>query len=207
MDAIKLNFINRSNDMNNSRILLFQKNVSTDFDSLSVAWRVIENCGTNCNHPFKFPMAFAVDTRDSNGNFTPDMHAVNGQLFAVKLDKSGNVLDLVGPAPSPNDIQIRNDLRSGSIGANIYKDGRLLATKLCVSPGQKATFQFKPSLWIGVASEVMEGDTISSAILSDINTELDLFGIGSADIVMTGGGCGVGSQPFRFRLENVVQAA
>ena len=45
---------------------------------------------------------------------------------------------------------------------------------------------------------------MNSAILSDINTELSLLGIQSADIVMTGGGAGPQATPFEFTLENVV---
>ena len=36
---IQLNFINNSNDVNNSEIVIFQKNVATDFDELAVAWQ------------------------------------------------------------------------------------------------------------------------------------------------------------------------
>ena len=44
---------------------------------------------------------------------------------------------------------------------------------------------------------------MNSAIISNINTELSLLGIASADIVMTGGGPGPNSTPFQFTLENV----
>jgi hypothetical protein len=59
-------------------------------------------------------------------------------------------------------------------------------------------------LFIGVVSQVEEGEVMNSAILSDINTELSLLGIQSADIVMTGGGAGPQATPFEFTLENVV---
>ncbi len=46
---------------------------------------------------------------------------------------------------------------------------------------------------------------MNSAIVSEINTELSLLGIASADIIMTGGGAaGQGAQPFVFNLENIV---
>ena len=38
---IQLNFINNSNDANNSQVVIFQKNVATDFDELAVAWQVV----------------------------------------------------------------------------------------------------------------------------------------------------------------------
>jgi hypothetical protein len=50
---------------------------------------------------------------------------------------------------------------------------------------------------------VEEGETINSAILSSLNQQLNLYGIASADIVMSGGGPGRGSAPFTFSLRNV----
>jgi len=202
---IKLNFINESNDQNNSEIVIFQKNVATDFDEIAVAWKVIKNCGTGWHHPFTFPMEMFVSASDSWGNqlVTP-MAAYNGQLFHVYQSGSGSELDYVGPAPSRTEVQLRNDLSVGSINAQIYKDGKLLATKTGVSPGQKAVFEFKPTIWIGVVSQVEEGQVMNSAILSDINTEIGLLSVASADIVMTGGGTGPNATPFTFSLENIV---
>ncbi|WAS95662.1 hypothetical protein [Nannocystis punicea] len=201
---IKLNFINNSNDANNSQIVIFQKNVATTFDELAVAWRVIQYCGQGDNHPFTFPMQMAVSASDSYGNFTPQLPAQNGQLFNMTLTTSGDRLALAGSGTSSSEVQVLNALPRGSINANIYKGGALLATKTSISPQQKAVFQFKPTIWIGVASQVVQGQVMNSAIVSSVNTELSLLGIASADIVMTGGGPGRDSSPFTFRLENVV---
>jgi len=54
MSDIKLNLINKSSDVNNSEIVIFQKNVATNFDEQTVAWKVIQNCGMNNTHPFTF---------------------------------------------------------------------------------------------------------------------------------------------------------
>lgn len=201
---IKLNFINLSNDVNNSQVVLFQKNVSTSFDELSVAWKVISNCGRGDNHPFVFPMHTAVTASDSDGNFMPQKAAQNGQMFSVARATSGNVLALAGASTSSREIQLRNDLRSGAITASVFKDNRLLAKKTGVVPGQKAVFEFKPTLWVGTASQIEQGQVMNSAVISDINTELSLLGIASADIVMTGGGAGTAAAPYQFKLANVI---
>lgn len=207
MNSIKLNFINESNDQNNSEVVIFQKNVATNFGELAVAWRVIKNCGTQWKHPFEFPMEFAVSACDYNGNeYNGAYPAQNGKLYAVSQGASGNELSTVGDGAGRNEVQLRNDLSVGAIGAEIFKDGKLLATKTGISPGQKAVFEFKPTIWIGVASQVEEGKVINSAILSDINTELELKGIKSADIVMTGGGSDSDATPFVFMLHNIVRA-
>ena len=124
---IALNFINNSNDANNSQIVIFQKNAAADVDEQPVAWKVIENCGRGDNHPFVLPLANEVTASDRQ-------------------------------------------------------------------------------IWIRVVPQVQEGDVMDFAATSQVDTELSLLGIASADIVMTGGGRGANSTPFQFSLENVVTA-
>ena len=203
---IKLNFINQSNDTNNSQVVIFQKNVATDFDELAVAWRVIQNCGRGDHHPFTYPEAVQVAASDSWGNYTPRLDAQPGQLFHMTRTSSGDELSYAGAATSAKEIQVGNDLAMGAINALIYRDGKRCAQKTNIAPAQKAVFEFKPTIWIGVASQVEEGHVMSSAIISEINTEISLLGIASADIVMTGGGTGPNASPFEFTLENVTMA-
>lgn len=204
MADIKLNYIDLSNDPNNSEVVIFQKNVAANFDELAVAWKVIRNCGQGNNHPFTYPMNFTVGGSDSWGNFTPQLAATNGELYSMVLQPSGNELVYSGQGTSSKEVQVSNQLQMGAISANIYKNGNLLATKTAIAPGQKAVFQFKPTLFIGVASQIEEGVVLNSAIISSVNTELSLLGIASADIVMTGGGPGEDATAFIFSLENVV---
>lgn len=202
MNAIKLNFINRSNDTNNSRVVIFQQNVAED--SLPTAWIVIQNCGRLDNHPFTFPINLQVSASDSYGNYTPKLEAYNSQAFDMVLSNSGDVLELSAtPAASPNEIEVRNKLSIGAINANCYRDGKLLAVKTGMAPGQKAVFEFQPRIYIGVVSQIEEGEVMNEAIISQVNTEINLLGITSADIVMTGGGSGASSTAFNFTLENI----
>jgi hypothetical protein len=203
---IKLNFINNSNDLNNSRIVIFQKNVADGVPETAVAWKVIENCGPGANHPFVFPTTMQVSSNDSYGNYTPQIEAYPGDLLAVSQAGSGNRIHLEGRATAPTELHVRNNLAHSVIGANIHKAHRLLATKVPIGKGQRAVFQFAPTLWIGPVSQVREGQVMNAAIVSSINTELSLFGIASADIVMTGGGAGANAVPFAFALKNVVFA-
>ena len=77
--GVQLNFVNQSNDANNSQIVIFQKNVASDFEELAVAWRVIKYCGQGDNHPFTFPLGLQVGASDSYGNHTPQLGAQFGQ--------------------------------------------------------------------------------------------------------------------------------
>lgn len=204
MDKIKLNFINRSNDTNNSNIVIFQQNAASDFNETAVAWIVIENCGRLDNHSFTYPMNFGISAGDSYGNFTPQLNADHGQAFDMLKSTSGNILQMSStPATNPKEVEIRNNLPIGAIDANCYRDGKLCAVTTGLAPGQKAVFEFQPKIFIGVASQIEQGEVMNSAIMSQINSEINLFGITSADIVMTGGGPGVSSTPFTFTLENI----
>jgi hypothetical protein len=203
---IKLNFVNNSNDRNNSEVVIFQKNVATTFDEIAVAWIVIQNCGQGFNHPFVYPMQMTVSAADSWGNYSPQLTAYNGQQFSVVKTTSGDTLQYSGKSASPNEVEVLNALETGSIDAGIYRNNKLLAVKTGVSPEQKAVFAFNPTIFIGVVSQVQEGDIMDSAIISNINTELSLQGIASADIIMTGGGTGSGASPFKFSLSNIVYA-
>ena len=204
LTQINLNLINRSQDINNTEYVIFQKNVAENFGELAVAWRVVQNLGIGDNHPFVYPLEFKVSAGDSFGNFTPQLQAFDGQAYDMVRTTSGDVLQLSSvPASAITEVEVRNNLPSSGISANIFRDGKKLATKTNISPGQKAVFEFKPRIFIGAVSEVTEGEILDAAILQQINTEIDLLGIQSADIVITGGGGGPNATPFEFTLQNV----
>jgi hypothetical protein len=202
--TIQLNFINRSNDTNNSQVVIFQKNMATNFGDLPVAWKVIKYCGQGDDHPFNFPTEMQVGVSDSYGNRTPQLAAQHGQLFHMAQTVSGALLQSAGSGTSSKEVQVLNALPQGAINACIYKGGKLLAVGSSIAPQQKAAFEFKPTIWIGVVSQMGEGDVMNSAIISSINTQLSLLGIASADIVMTGGGPNSAATPFSFNFANVV---
>jgi hypothetical protein len=203
---IKLNFINASDNANNAQIVILQKSAAGRPDANAVAWQVIQNCGKGCRHPFRYTMSVMVDAGDSYGNFTPLFPAPNGTLFQMIQINSGDQLTVAGAGTSPTEIQVLNGLPKGAISANVYRSGKLVATKTAIAPQQKAVFDFMPTIWIGAVSQVEEGTILNSAILSTIGTEISLLGIASADIVMTGGGPGPEGEPFQFNVENIVMA-
>jgi hypothetical protein len=207
MPDIQITFRNLSNDRQNRNVLIFQKNTIPNYSELDIAWRVIQNCPVGGYHPFVYPMLFQVSAEDSYGNFTARLDASNGQRFQMSNDgTTGDAVSLMGPATDPNEVQIANNLGRGSFNANIFKDGKLLARKTNVVPNDFATFQFLPKLWVGTSNQVVQGEEINSAVLAQVNTQIDLFGIVSCDIVMRGGGSGQNAQPITFTRENVVLA-
>lgn len=204
---IQLRFINRSNDCNNSSVVLFQRNVVPDFDEFAIAWHVIRYCGRDCIHPFVYSTDVEIALSDDHGNFSPRLAASNGTRLAIAGQPNGRprLSYSRDGAVAQTDIEVANQMGRGAVNVNAFNSGRLIASKSAVAPGQKALFQFQPVLWIGVASQIEEGRALDSAVLSSENTELPLAGVASADIVLTGGGGGTTAQPFHFELENIVR--
>lgn len=204
MDNIKLNFINKSNDINNSNIVIFQQNVAQEFGKIAVAWKVFKNCGVMENHPFEYSPNFGVTAADSYGNFCPMVPADAGNTYEFVENEFDFVLQVSArKAANPSEIEVTNLRRTGAIDVSCYRNMSPLAIRTKVAPGEKAYFEFEPRIFIGLAPEIQVGDILNSDIISTINTEINLLGITSADIVLTGGGAGQNSAPFNFVLENV----
>lgn len=201
---IKLNLINNSNDANNSQVVIFQKNPVAHTDEQAVAWRVIQNCGQGDNHPFVFPLNMSVGAADSYANKLPQPPVDSGQSLKMAFDGEQWQLQ-AADGGNPSEAQVVNDLPTGAINASIYKDGKLLAADSLQEASAAGEPEAQPSLLIGVAPQGSAGEAANTAIVADINTEISLLGIASADIVMTGGGPGPNATPFTFTLENIVK--
>lgn len=203
---IALRFINRSNDCGNSEVVLFQRDVIPELGEWAIAWRVIRYCGRDCIHPFTYSTDVEIALGDDHGNFSPRVPASNGTRLTVAAHPGGR--PRLGSSPEGtvhSDIEVVNQLGRGAVNVNAFVAGRLIAAKSAVAPGQKAVFRFAPMLWIGVGSQIEEGRALASAVISSVNTPLELGGIASADIVMTGGGGGENARAFQFELENVLR--
>ncbi len=202
---VDLTFYNRSNDGNNSQVVLLQKNACLSLDYNTVAWKVITNCSTGSSHRFNYPFANQVSASDSWGNETRKLTAFPGERFAMEMIPSGSQLIPKGDASSSDEIQLINNLHCGAISANIYKDNRLIARHSTISPEQMASFRLEHYLYCGTASQIEEGAILDSAIITQINTQISLIGVASADLIMIGGGNDIMAKPFNFYLENVVR--
>lgn len=200
MPSIRLNFINQSSDAGHSSIVIFQKNVATAPGETAVAWKLIPT-SMGDTHSFTVPAELQVSATDSNGNSTP-LVTGSGQYSLVDT-ASGPVLQYTGAATGDAEVEVVNALAKYPIDARVYRDGELLAMITGIGPHGSALFRFNPTLWIGVVSEVVQGQVLNSEILSHVNSEISLLGILQADIIMSGGGPGTGAQPYEFTLKNI----
>ena len=200
MSIIKLNFINESADTNNTPIVLFYKSNNANADL--IAWKVIENCGNGDNHPFAYDLQNKIVAGDSWGNFSPKLDASVGQAFIMKNETSGNVMKNDGATGNPYQIALKNDLELGAISANIFNNESLLFRMKGIVPQQKAVFEFKPTLFIAAIPYAVEGEVINTDFLPNAKAQINLQGMESADIVMSGGGSGAKATAFTFAIKN-----
>lgn len=201
MSSIQLTFINESNDQNNSNIVIFQKNKNGNNSNHVTAWHVIQNIGKGWNHTINYSEHVEIVARDTWKNYTTRRKAEPGESFEVVRMSSGDELQYSRQSTvGPSDIQFRNKLDSEPMDALIYRNGKLLAEVNGVEPGESAGFKFESSIYIGIVSQIKEGDCIDSAIVKSITTKLPLKGIKSGNIIMTGGGSGKDSKPLSFKL-------
>jgi hypothetical protein len=197
---IQLNFVNQSDDANNSNIVIFYKNNGAVASDVAIAWTVIQNCGRGSHHPFTLPVNSAIAYGDSSGNFSAQLPAAPGQRFAAVHTPSGDVIQPSSDAAAPGVIEMVNALPEGPIDVQVYKAGRLFAHRAGVNPAEMASFGFEPTLWIGAVSQIAEGQIMDAAIVSTVQCQLSLLGLTRADIVMTGGGHGSKAKPFMFTV-------
>lgn len=193
---IELNFVNESDIPNNFDFAICQKNIEP-----TIAWTVIQYCAKGDNHPFTFPSAISIGAIDSWGNRTPAITAEYGSEYKVIRNQLGDILEFDRSGLPPTQVRMRNALSQGAIDCQFFRDNRLTAVVQKLPPDQTVIFETIPTIWIGVTSNVFEGQVIPSDMLPHINTELSLLDIASADIVATGGVY----KPVEFSLTNIVR--
>ena len=189
--SVKIKYVNHSLNLDQPSVFIFAKNEIPTFDALKdgVAWRVINKVGRNSSCTFTFPYATEISASWNDGSCrTVTMPVSIGSKFCVTKDDTGIVLLGDGIAPSTTAIDVLNNIQTpGGISVSLYKDGRVMMTKKIVAYDQKATFVLHPKLYWGLASEIQEGEELSSAVLnSDSFFEQDLEGVSEAVVGLYG---------------------
>ena len=135
---IKINFINKSNDMHNSNVVIFQKNVAEKFDEIAVAWKVIKNCGRGWQHSFQYPLEYAI----SSSNIQMQLTAQHNHQYELLEENSRAILvSHADKGENNKGYTFVNNLPFEVVDADVYKDGTLIAKVPFVAPQQKAEIE------------------------------------------------------------------
>lgn len=199
---IKITYINRSLNLDHPKIFLFTQNEVPTFDCLKdgVAWRVIDKIGRGSSSTFVFPVKTEVSANwDDGACSTNRLLSEIGGRYSVEQDNTGIVLQNGGNAANDRAIDVHCNVQTpGGISVNLYKDGRIMMSEQIVAYGQKATFVMHPKLYWGMASEIQEGEQISSAVLSsDEFFEQNLEGVSEVTVSLNGNA----ENGYQFKIE------
>jgi hypothetical protein len=200
---VHITYVNNSMNPDHPTIFVFAKNLAPTFDTLKdgVAWRVMPEIGKGSSSSFVFPVATTVQAAWGDGNKTAQLNAVIGKRYTVEEDNTGIVLIENGNASQSNAIEVSSLVQvEGGISAQICKDGKPLLTENIVAYDQKATFILHPKLYWGIASEIQEGQLISSAVLNtDDFFEQDIEGVTRTTVTLVGNP----REGYNFVLNNI----
>lgn len=185
---INIVFVNKSNDQDDSSVLVFMKPTESNFAAQATAWQVIKDIGYNCWHKFTYTLNTSVMVLwDDGKSGTFPMDTTNGKTYALKQTKGGFSLDENGNGNAPNEFDVINKVSvANGISVVAFKDGNPILTKNTIAKGEKAEFVFHPKLYFGLSSEYEIGEVVSSAVMSDEFKEVSLEGLKSVTVTMKG---------------------
>lgn len=199
---VKITYVNNSMNVDRPTIFVFTKNMVPTFDTLKhgVAWKVLPDIGRGSSYSFVYPNETFVQATWGDGNTTPMIPAVAGKRYSVEKDKTGIILKEAGPASQPTAIEVNSSVQvRGGVTAQITKDGKVLMSKKVIVPHQKATFILHLKLYWGIASEIQEGQALSSAVLNTGQFfEQDIEGVKHAVVTLQGNA----KDGYKFVVEN-----
>jgi len=160
--SIQLNFINNSNDSDNSRVVIFQKNVATNFSETLIAWRIFNTGEHGTPHQVIYPEAALTASAFTPFEDAPPTVPVNkGDALNLTGTIAAHKLTHTGQAKIADEIHISNGLGNGAVNAGIYRGNKLLALRAGLQPGQTAAFKFEPVLWLTFLNDIEEGEVFT----------------------------------------------
>jgi len=190
-NSINITYVNKSVNRDLPSVFIFTKNFMPSFNVYTdaVAWKIIDLVGRGSSCAFEYPMETQVRASWNERSYkTRLLEASIGDQFIVKEDNTGIVLQKGSSASQTNGIDIVNHVKvSNGVSAQLYKDGKLLMQKNIVTHNQRATFILHPKIYWGIASEIQEGEFISSAVINSTHFfEQDLEGVTEATVSLNG---------------------
>lgn len=194
-EVIDLIFYNESDLKETPKIVLFQKHLIGGAQGDPVAWKVLKNLARGYRHPFQFDLNPQMRVKGSSGTQIGGLIDLEySKSYVTQTDTEGDKVtqDLLT-------VPLVNQFKKDTISAEIFRGGRLLAVTRSIKPEESVIFQFNQVLWVGIANNETEGEILSEVAQTKIHTGLNLEGVNTAEIVMTGGG----TKPLSFSLRNV----
>lgn len=188
---VKITYVNNSLNEDMPKIFIFTQNVLPSFDAVrdGVAWKVISDIGRNSRSTFLYPAETTIRASwENDENQTNQLICRAGKRYTVQKNFTGIMLMEDGNAVSPKDIELVNNIQvKKGVSAELLKGDNVIVKKNIVAYEQKASFQLKPKIYWGIASEIHISESLSSAVLdSDHFFEQDLANVSAATVSLNG---------------------
>lgn len=199
---IKLNFINRSSATNNPRLAIFQQsNGGASGEPGALAWRMIGSRAIDDPGPFLLPLQ--AQAGGLGADYPPQLGAA-ARNMDLEMDMDMDAI-LRRNRDAIEAAEARGNRQAEPGNASLDSNAMAPVATTTAEPLQDAVSASAPTIRISAVSAMPAGEAMAPAPLSPVDTELSLLGIASADVVITGGGCGPSSTPISFHLENIVR--
>jgi hypothetical protein len=187
----KICYVNKSANKDLPQVFIFAQNEISNFDSIEgeVAWKVIKNIGRGSRSTFYYSPEYWVQASWDNGsNSTAQIPAKLGGKYQVIQDTTGIVLKPNGDASDAKTIEVANAIEvTNGVAAQYCNNGKLMFEKSQVGYDQSAVFKPSSVIYFGLASEVTEGSSLQSAVISSRKFfQLDLTGLSYVEVSLNG---------------------
>ncbi len=202
-NPLPFNIIDNSNDNFDKKVVLFIANEDAGEVDYTLPWMTfivnLDNDNENRFNPFG---SNTIETTIGLSSSAPIM-ATNGYNY----ERKGANLVVVGSSGSGSAFKVTNTNSDVSkfLEVTIRRNGSRIEVVPIHPSGYGYSsgyysFSYIPTIFIAVT------DTGSNPTLADTNTEISLFGVAGADLVITGGGVGPSATPYSISLANIVYA-
>lgn len=158
------------------RIIVGQKNVVAGLVSSDIFW--VDYLAYKNDITFlMFSKQLYMTATDGYGNTLAPIAVSNANQYHIESSIFGEEL-AVETTDSPTQFSFHND-QSYTTQVYLYRDGYATAS-IAISAGDTYSFRYQPTFWFHAT------DTLTGSISwSNLNTEISVLGIHSADAVLT----------------------
>ena len=164
--------VDNTNTNTDKMIRIYIKNVASDFSENYIVWKRFIINNTYAYFDFLGTDYISGHLRDSY--FSP-VPTTKGKKYIVK---NGDLVEF-GNAASMGQVDVYNDDSNDNLYIDVSRNGNNIEN-IIITPNHKKSFSYRPTFWIHASENLIDDPNIS-----DVNTEVSVLGINTADIVLS----------------------
>lgn len=186
-NSVAIQYQNLS-DNKDADVLVFTKNLKANLSALPpVAWQVIKHIGFRGFHNFTFTVDTQIEvTWDGGASGILPTEVSEGGTYALNQIETDYNLVQTGVTLA-NEIDVQNNVKTpGGIDVTLFKDGKAIMVQPGVAFGEQAEFGLHPKIYVGLVSNVIESDVLTTAVMSQTFTPISLEDLSALTFALLG---------------------